>query len=250
MQYHLDTIPVWEAMELNSPCPLCALYHKCEESEIDRSLGGSVMEPDSRIRMNETGICDHHHQQLFDMKNRLGHALLVDSHSKELLKKLDGLEKLIPAEKPKKSLFGSAKNDSVLALAEAFEKLTSTCVICEDIDSHMKRYLYTFIHLWKTDTAFRQKWENSKGVCLPHAAQLLRHAEKHLNAANQQVFAKGLLKLVTENLSQDEKDLEWFTLKFDYRNQDKPWGNSRNALERSINRLRGVCISSEEKKQD
>lgn len=250
MQYHLDTIPVWDAMEQETACPLCALYKKCEESEIDRSLGGSVMEPDSRIRMNETGICDRHHQQLFDMKNRLGHALLVDSHSKELLKKLDGFEKLIPAEKPKKILFGGSKTDSILALAEAFEKLTTTCVICEDIESHMNRYLYTFIHLWKTDTAFRKKWEASKGVCLPHAVQLLRHADKHLNPINQQAFAQGLLKLVKENLSQDEKDLEWFTLKFDYRNQDKPWGNSRNALERSINRLRGACISSEEKKQD
>ena len=26
MQYHLDTIPVWEAMEQNTACPLCALY--------------------------------------------------------------------------------------------------------------------------------------------------------------------------------------------------------------------------------
>ena len=26
MQYHLDTIPVWEAMEKNTACPLCALY--------------------------------------------------------------------------------------------------------------------------------------------------------------------------------------------------------------------------------
>lgn len=237
MQYHLDTIPVWEAMELDSCCPLCALYQKCEESEIDRSLGGSVMEPNTRIRVNERGICQRHHQQLFDMKNRLGHALLTDSHSKELLKKLVKLS----VSEAKGGLFAK-KNDSITALTEAFEKLTDTCVICEEIDGHMQRYLYTFLHLWKTDTAFRKKWEESKGVCLPHAAELLRHAQKHLNASNQQAFAQSLLNLVKANLSQDEKDLEWFTLKFDYRNQDKPWGNSRNALERTINRLRGSCI--------
>ena len=45
------------------------------------------------------------------------------------------------------------------------------------------------------------------------------------------------------NLAQDEKDLEWFTLKFDYRNQQKPWGNSRDALERTVSRLRGFCVS-------
>ena len=248
MQYHLDTIPVWEAMELDSCCPLCALYQKCEETEIDRSLGGSVMEPDTRIRVNETGICDKHHQQLFMMQNRLGHALLTDSHSKELLKKLDAMDKLIPDGK-RRGLFG-AKGEGLEALAEAFEKLSSTCVICEDINSHMQRYLYTFLHLWKTDTAFRKRWEGSKGVCLPHAAELLRHAQKHLNAANQQLFAQSLLSLVKENLSQDEKDLEWFTLKFDYRNHDKPWGNSRNALERTINRLRSACIAPEKQKTE
>lgn len=45
---------------------------------------------------------------------------------------------------------------------------------------------------------------------------------------------------------QDEKDLEWFTLKFDYRNQQKPWGNSRDALERTVNRLRGFCVGGGE----
>ena len=245
MQYHLETIPVWEAMENESNCPLCCLYRKCEENEIDRSLGGSVMEPDARIRVNERGICAHHHQQLFAMQNRLGHALLVDSHSKELLKKLEKLDSIAAAPTAKKGLFG-AKTDSSALLAEELEKISTSCVVCEDIESHMKRYLYTFLHLWKTDTAFRKKWECSRGVCLPHAVELLRFSQKQLNASNQQQFAQSLLKLLKDNLAEDEKDLEWFTLKFDYRNQSKPWGNSRNALERTINRLRGDCVHSRE----
>lgn len=244
MKYHLETIPVWEAMEKDACCPLCALYQKCEEDEIDRSLGGSVMEPDARIRVNERGICQRHHQQLFKMKNRLGHALLTDSHLKELLKKMDGFEKLLSAS-GKKGLFAS-KSDACAALADALEDISTGCVICEDIHAHMQRYLYTFVHLWKTDSAFRQRWEGSKGVCLPHAAELLRHAQQHLNGTQQQEFAKSVLALVQASLAQDEQDLEWFTLKFDYRNQGKPWGNSRNALERSINRLRGQCIAQEE----
>lgn len=242
MNYHLDTIPVWEAMEKECACPLCALYQKCEETEIERSLGGSVMEPDARIRVNERGICARHHQQLFQMKNRLGHALLCDSHSKELLKKLDGLEQKIP--EGKKGLF--AKKDTADSLIEALESLCTGCVICDDIDMHMQRYLYTFIHLWKTDSAFLLKWDASKGVCLPHAIQLLRHAQKQLSGAQLQDFSRSLLALIKQNLTQDEKDLEWFTLKFDYRNHDKPWGNSKNALERTINRLRGDCVHSDE----
>ena len=245
MNYHIDTIPVWEAMEKETNCPLCALYRKCEETEIDRSLGGSVMEPDARIRVNEKGICCRHHQQLFAMQNRLGHALLVDSHTKDLLVKMNSLDKTVQNEKVKKGLFGG-KTDASSVLADELEKLVNTCVICEDIEGHMNRYLYTFLHLWKTDTAFREKWEASRGVCIPHAIQLLRFAAKYLNGSNQLAFSQSLLTLLKNNLAEDEKDLEWFTLKFDYRNQSKPWGNSRNALERTINRLRSECVSSEE----
>lgn len=245
MQYHIDTIPVWEAMEKESDCPLCALYRKCEEAEIERSLGGSVMEPDTRIRVNERGMCPKHQQQLFEMQNRLGHALLVDSHTKEVLKKLECLSRQLPSESAKHGLFGGKIDLS--SLIDGLNELCGPCVICESIGQHMQRYLHTFIHLWKTDSAFRKKWNESKGSCLPHAAELLTQAQKCLNAAQQSAFARELFSLLQENLARDEKDLEWFTLKFDYRNQSKPWGNSRNALERTINRLRGRCISPEGK---
>ena len=239
MQYHLDTIPVWEVMESHADCPLCALFQKAEQTEIERSLGGSVMEPDSRIRVNERGICQRHHQQLFLQKNRLGHALLTDSHTKELLKKLNRL----PAAGPSmRSLFSKDTDSPAEKLAQELEKLTQTCVLCEGIGTHMARYLYTFLHLWKNEPKFKAAWNESKGVCIPHAAELLHHARKHLSAAQQKDFSSSLLALLKASLIENEKDLEWFTLKFDYRNQDKPWGNSKNALEKTINRLRGQCI--------
>jgi len=45
----------------------------------------------------------------------------------------------------------------------------------------------------------------------------------------------------TQNTSLETmcKDIEWFTLKFDYRNQDKPWGNSKDAVPRTIRKLLG-----------
>lgn len=91
-----------------------------------------------------------------EWQNRLGHALLTDSHSKELLKKLDKLEKQADG-LPKRGLFSKRTEED--ELVSALRALSSGCVICEGIDSHMKRYLYTFIHLWKTDAAFVKKWE-------------------------------------------------------------------------------------------
>jgi hypothetical protein len=58
-------------------------------------------------------------------------------------------------------------------------------------------------------------------------------------------FASDLCAAVEKSLEKLEKDLEGFTLKFDYRNADKPWGDSRGSLERTVNKLRGWCLGEE-----
>ena len=61
MRYHIDTIPVWDAMKLDGECPLCAMRRKMELSETERYLGASVMEPDVRLQVNAKGFCRRHH---------------------------------------------------------------------------------------------------------------------------------------------------------------------------------------------
>ena len=36
-------------------------------------------------------------------------------------------------------------------------------------------------------------------------------------------------------------DVEWFTLKYDYRNHQADWKNSKDALPRAIRKLGGDC---------
>lgn len=247
MQYHLDTIPVWEALEAKGECLFCALLAKAEQMEIDRSLGGSVMEPDTRIRVNERGICQRHHRLLIQKQNRLGHALLTDSHTKELLKKLEKMQN--SAGKSGSGWFGAKRTDGLETVIGQLEAMTQSCVICEGLQTHMERYAYTFLHLFGNDSKFREQWESSKGACIPHTVEVLRFAQKHAGGEKQRQLANSLLALLKNNLTENEKDLEWFTLKFDYRNQDKPWGNSKNALERTVNRLRGWCVGEDAEKQ-
>ena len=47
MRYHIDTIPVWDAMKLGGECLMCALERKTELGEAERYLGASVMEPET-----------------------------------------------------------------------------------------------------------------------------------------------------------------------------------------------------------
>lgn len=243
MQYHLDTIPVWDALRLGGPCPLCALHFAEEQREVERTLGGAVMEPDERIRVNRTGICAAHHRQLSAQSNKLGHSLLMDSHTLEVLPRLEKAQKSLGGGKG--GLFRPANAGGLDKAIALLDEMSGSCVICDELEVHMARYLYTYTQLWKTDVKFREEWNRSQGVCLPHAADLLRAAQRHLGAADQAEFASSVLSLTHKALEEDEQDLKWFTLKFDYRNQDKPWGNSKNALERTVNRLRGWCLGEE-----
>ena len=243
MQYHLDTIPVWEAMEWKRECPLCGLHRRTEQEEVERSLGPGLMEPDVRIQTNRYGFCAVHHQMLFASQNRLGHALLTDTHTQERLHTLESLTRSL--QKPmNKTLFRKGASQ-IPTLIESLESLGEGCVICDAIETHMARYRYTFLHLWKTNPDFQNAWKASHGICLPHLSSVLKTAQKCLSPKDQAAFAAEALSHLTAQLSQDEKDLDWFTRKFDYRNENEPWGNSKTALERAVNRLRGWCLGDE-----
>ena len=41
MRYHIDTIPVWDAVKLGSECPFCVLRRREEQGQVERFLGGS-----------------------------------------------------------------------------------------------------------------------------------------------------------------------------------------------------------------
>ena len=195
MKYQIDTIPVWEALELRGPCPLCALHAKTEAGEIKRVLGASVMEPDVRVRTNETGICREHQRMMFAGQNRLGHALLMDTHAAEVLGKITKLQ--AQAETLRESggkLF--ERRAPGQAIAVSLRTLAKDCVVCEAIDTHMARYLYTFVYLWKNDVKFQTMFRESGGVCLPHAADLIEAADDVLNAQQRKEFTGVCLRLL------------------------------------------------------
>ena len=253
MRYHIDTIHVWDAVKLDGECPLCALRRRNELQDVDRFLGASVMEPDTRVRVNAKGFCPRHQALLFAQKNRLGHALMMHTHLKETMGKAQPIfEKARAAarqdaETPAlRRMMGRSQGKADLKQAAAqLRELTSCCILCESIEENTRRYAYTLLHLYKTDAAFRQAFAASKGVCLPDMALLMEMAEETLSGPVLGDFINDLCAAEEKSLTKLESDLEGFTLKFDYRNADKPWGDSRNALERSVNKLRSWCVGEE-----
>lgn len=254
MRYHIDTIPLWDAMKLEGECLLCALERKTELGEAERYLGASVMEPDIRIQVNARGFCRQHQAMLFVGDNRLGHALMLESH---MIETRDRVKK--PFARLRKSAHtfaeaslmsrmskkGQSARGQLAELADELAGLSHTCIMCDSIAENMARYLRTFFFLVKTDEEFRQALKDSKGLCLPHAAQVLREAPDALPAKELPDFVDTICDLETKNLDRMQEDVSWFIKKYDYRYKEEPWKDSRDAVERTVNKLRGWCVGKE-----
>ena len=91
MREHLDTMPIWEAYRAGCECPLCEIRQKNEAMYIDNFLGASVMEPDTRVEVNQKGFCQRHFAQMFVASNRLGLA-----HANTPLRREEQLKLSIP----------------------------------------------------------------------------------------------------------------------------------------------------------
>jgi hypothetical protein len=73
-----------------------------------------------------------------------------------------------------------------------------------------------------------------------HFSRLLREAEQSLPESQKQWFYETVFSLMEENLVRVKQDLDWLIAKYDYRNAGAPWGNSRDALQRAMQKLEGL----------
>jgi len=223
LRQHLDTAPVLEKMRAGGECPLCALKRETEAAYAEYFLGGSVMEVSARQEVNQKGFCARHLKMLFHLNNRLGLALMEYSHLKEVLETL----KARPA--PKKRLIFKREAPAP----------GPGCALCDKLESTMRRYALTVAALWQMEKEFRPMLENSKGFCLPHYEMIRGEAPGALSGGALTEFLAALDRVEIENIERLVREVDWFAQKHDYRNQDKPWGTSRDAVERCAKKLRG-----------
>lgn len=256
MKEKIYTIPVSEAFEQDCECPVCLLEKKQEDRYTDYYLGAALMEPDCRIETNKKGFCRRHFELLYNrQENRLGLALETDTHLREQITKLKGFSKAVhDAAKDIKApnpLFGAltakffskgqGQFEPAAKLLEMLTKLEDSCTICDKLEHTMDRYLDVILYLWSREEDFRKLFASKKGFCMVHLKQLVAASIKYLKPHESTLFASLLLQQQVESLDRLEKELDWFTKKFDYRYNDAPWGNSKDALPRNIQKLKGYC---------
>ncbi len=256
MKEKIYTIPVNEAFRTDCECPACVLEKDLEDRTLEFLLGPSLMEPDSREVTNKLGFCRRHFELAYNRKlNTLGLALILDTHLAEQIKRFKKLGKALPFKGEKGSggrrglslwaprLF-SKKKDSLKLLrpmAKAAEELETSCTACERMKATMDRYIDVILYLYFEESEFRELFHSKKGFCIRYFRLLLEGAAKYLRPKQLETFAEALINMQLKNLERIQGEVNWFTKKMDYRHKDEPWGNSRDAVQRAIEKLAGFC---------
>ena len=255
MKEKIYTIPVTDAFKTECECLLCILEKKLEDENIEYVLGPFLMEPDGRMITNEKGFCRLHYEMLYNTQaNRLGLGLIIDTHMCEQNSKLKKAYEENVENLRKESEISMIKNLSakitskqtetgkfVDQLVDMLSNLENSCTICNRLEQTMDRYIDVIFYLYFKEEEFKNLFNKQKGFCLKHLRQLLISTKKYLGPKDTAIFVNNLISIQIQNMERIQKEVNWFTKKFDYRYNDEPWGNSKDALLRSIQKLVGHC---------
>lgn len=224
MKNSLISIPIEEVFEPKEGCPLCRLNHTLENRVVEYITGAAMMEPDVRIETNKTGFCAHHFDKMLEKRNKLSVALMLESHLASIEKRgFNGIFK------------DSHKQE------KTFEEITKSCFICNQINENMTNIIANICILWEKDKSFQKLFSEQESICLPHLVQLLDSSQKNISKKNRSDFQKIATSISKRNIESLHKDISHFCEMFDYRNsgENADWGNSKDAIERTVYFLTG-----------
>ncbi len=226
MKEHIYTIPVTEAFaKAKTKCPFCALREKLEKDELEIILGASMMEPDIRQETNDKGFCPRHYSKMFSMQNRLGLALILESHLEQLKKEL------------KTGSFLS--RDIGAKSVERIESLNKTCYVCERIEDKFSKMFTTAAYLFDEEKEFKSSFSEVRYFCLPHYREYMLAGKRVLSKDGYNDLVRAANEKISAYLESLKDDVSLFCKKFDYRFDDLPWGESKDSVERSLKFLSG-----------
>lgn len=247
MKEELYKLPLIDAMKSGDECPFCHIERELEKKSLDYILGTSYMESDVREKTDKAGFCRYHFKLMFDYGNAQGNGLILSTHYKQVIAefkkaaaeytpKKAGIKEKLPFGK-KSAIFAETYIDPV---AEWARKKDISCYFCDYYRESYERYFDTFFYLYKKEPEFKTLLTEGKGFCLHHFGQLIEASRLKLSETEHKDFTDKVFALMEENMRRMEADILWFCDKFDYKNKDADWKNSRDALCRGMQKLRGL----------
>ncbi len=263
MKEKLYTIELNNAVAAQDECLFCWLERKLEQEALEFVLGSSYMESDVREQTSRKGFCRHHTKMMFDYGNTLGNAWILKSRmeyvNREWKKQLDGQRPQNPGQKPGGGLLGrfrrpgGRQNPGSLQSPGGLQDRGGSdgesvaarpgfgrqCYICERMQATYGRMLDTFVYLLRSDKDFGDKVMQSNGFCLRHFPEVTAACEAGLSAGERDEWLRRLNELMGRNLERIQADIDWLIEKYDYRNKDADWKTSRDAVQRTMQKLVG-----------
>lgn len=241
MKEKLYTIPLNDALNADNECPFCFIERNVEQDLLDFVLGSgsSYMESDVREATDKAGFCKNHFKKMFDYGNTLGNGWILKTHFLHMNREMhQQFQSFTPQKTPLMGKFKKTgmQRSSIGAWTQEREK---SCYICKRFEETYSRYLDTFFVMYKKDPEFRDKVKSGKGFCLPHFGDLCDAAETKLSDKEKAEFYPMIFALMEENMKRLSDDVAWLVEKFDYRNQAADWKNSKDAVQRGMQKLAG-----------
>ncbi len=241
MKETLYTIPLTDAFKAGDECPLCFVERDVEQDLLDLVLGSSAsyMESDMRDLTDKAGFCRTHFKKMFDYGNTLGNAWILKTHYILMEKQLAEQIKMYAPSKT--SLLNKLKKseNSDNSIANWVKEKEESCYICNQYKKTYARYLDTFFFMFKKDNGMKDMITASKGFCLHHFGDICAEMDNQLNDAQKAELCALLFPKMEENLKRVGDDVAWLIEKFDYRNKDADWKDSKDAVQRGMQKLRG-----------
>lgn len=242
MRERIDSIPINDAMENAGECPLCFIEKRVEDNALDYVLGSgsSYMEYDTREMTDKAGFCRAHFKKMYDYGNTLGNAWILSTHYDTVIREMTEQFKNFKPGKGKPAMpFGKKKGESDNSIVNWINDRNNSCFICDNVRQSFADYIRVFFGMYKKDPEFREKVQKSQGFCLSHFGVLCEAADSNLNEAQLKEFYDNLMPLMLENMSRLKEDIAWLIEKYDYRNKDADWKNSKDANQRGMQKLKG-----------
>lgn len=241
MKEKLYTIPLNDAVNAHDECPFCYIERAVEQDLMDFCLGAgsSYMEADIREATDKAGFCRAHFKKMFDFENTLGNAWILKTHYMKIINEMHKeFQSFSPAKVSLKDKFLKT-TQSPNPIGVWITEKKDSCYICNQFKDTYERYMDTFFYMYTRDPDFRDRIRDSKGFCLVHFKDLIETADVKLNDKDKADFYNMVLPLMEENMKRVAEDVSWMIEKFDYENKDKPWKNSKDAIQRGMQKLKG-----------
>lgn len=246
MKEQLYTIPLMDAFRAEDECPFCYIERDVEQNALDFVLGpqASYMQDHVRAETDKMGFCREHYKKMFTYGETLANALILDTRFQLLIKEMKkefknytSFSKVGLMDKLRKDTENASGGNNVSRWVHTQKE---SCYICNHIKRNYERYIATFFFLYKkNDSEFMKLVRNGKGLCLHHLADILDAAPLYLNEKEQKNLREILFLQMETNMERILGEIDWLEKKFDYRYKDDEWKNSRDALQRAMQKIAG-----------